>query len=816
MRFGFIHSKQTNGVAHSGIDTVQTPTPTRQSQPHKHRLIRPLAARLLGYVLLFSGLLVVAAAGIQIYNGYFQARQDLVDMQRQAANMLAPTIANNVWFMSLQEAENNLSGLAALPLIEYAQVKTMDGRVIETGKPVTGSRVEQTFPLLIKRLVTHETENVGTLTLASSMAQIDAQLASSVAYTIGLQSLIVLLGVLGLLLIVRWILTRHIETVADYANTLTLDALIAPLKLHRKTPRKPDELSELERALNQMRSKLLEETSHMRRRSVQSQEALDETVRVSRSKNQFLINVSHELRIPLQSALGYATLLANSQLDDEQREYAETLKRSAENLSSIINDLLDISRMESGQMTLHIIPFDLRETLNDVLLMMGPKAREKNLPLEMRVSDELPATLLGDPVRLRQILLNLVANAIALTDSGHVLINLERLGQEHQAVSLRISVEDTGIGIAEADLASIYEPYVQLGRRLKRLESASGIGLTISHRLITAMGGKLGAESRPGQGSTFWIELSLPIAADTSTRTRGDFNAIQGKRILIADAYELSRKITLELVARAGAHLSAVRSAEQALETLREASEMGAPFDAVIVDGFLQDMDSDLFCNQVRHATLWQETRLLVLSSNPQRGDAEHFRESGADAFLSKTLRETRLLPLLQNLFNDRAQNKRLFLTRFSLQPTPHADDSLKLSRAAMRILLVEDNPVNRTLTKRLLEKLGCDVTTAEDGESASELWVWRHFDVILMDCMMPRLDGFEATRRLREWEKAHEKSPTPVVALTASASEADEDRCRRAGMNAFIAKPVTLDFLRSVLEGFSQPDQQDSPSHQL
>jgi signal transduction histidine kinase len=267
-----------------------------------------------------------------------------------------------------------------------------------------------------------------------------------------------------------------------------------------------------------MRLQILEDTRSLRQTTIKSQDERDEAIRANHAKNQFLANVSHELRIPLQSVLGYANLLTDTPLDQEQREYVSTLLNASESLSAIINDLLDISSMEAGKLELDAIPFDLRETLNDLIHMLGSRAREKGLALEMRVDENLPRAMVGDPVRLRQILLNLLSNAIKFTDSGHVLISIEVLGRKEGNVRVRLAVEDTGVGINPEDIPLVYEPYVQLGQRFQRQLPGAGLGLTICRQLVDLMGGSMDLESRPGQGSTFWVELTLKAAGDASTR----------------------------------------------------------------------------------------------------------------------------------------------------------------------------------------------------------------------------------------------------------------------------------------------------------
>lgn len=767
--------------------------------------IRPLAMRLLAYVLLFSLIISLVATGVQMIGEFERRKSDLQETQKRAAGLVSGAMSNNIWLMNFSEVANSLDDMRAVEAIHYARVVTSTGEQFTTGSYPEGRVISQTFPLVFNRSVFRGPEDVGTLTLTSSVEQVYSDLRNRALINLLFQSIVVMLGTLGLVVIVRLMLSRHLESMADYAAKLNLDALVDPLQLKRKPPRTPDELSELEHALNKMRLQILEDTRSLRQATLQSQGERDEAIQANRAKNQFLANVSHELRTPLQSVLGYANLLTDTPLDQEQRDYVHTLLNASESLSAIINDLLDISSMEAQKLVLEKIPFDLRETLNDLVHMLGGRAREKGLALELRIEEELPWALRGDPVRIRQVLINLVSNAIKFTDSGHVLISIEVLGRRDDKVRLRLAVEDTGVGINPEDVPLVYEPYVQLGQRFQRQLPGAGLGLTICRQLVTLMNGSLDVESRPGEGSTFWVELTLPTAPESTARVRPDARMIRGKRVLVADSYELSRKITLEMLSRHEVHIEAVKSAGEALTSLRLAFDNQEPFDAIILDGFLPDMDSDLLCKQVRDNSLWADTRLLILSSNPQRGDAEHFRQAGADAFLSKSLRESCLTPILNKLFEDLSKDKRRFRTRFSLQATHETGKHQKLDLRRMRVLLVEDNPVNRTLTRRLLEKLGCAVMTANDGEAANSLWQLHAFDLIFMDCIMPKVDGFEATRRLRAWEATHKRTRVPVVALTASAMEEDEERCRRAGMDSFVAKPVNIETLRAVLDQYAR-----------
>ncbi|MFW5823620.1 MAG: histidine kinase dimerization/phospho-acceptor domain-containing protein [Marinobacter sp.] len=385
--------------------------------------VRPLAARLLVYVLLFSLVVSLVATGLQLAGETGRRFADIRNLQQRTADIVEDNLSQQLALMDFDEVETLLDDLLAFGVIQHAEVTTPSGRQFSIGNYPEGDVISHERPLTAAPSSLADGPPVGRLALTSSSDQVQAAIRERALTLLLFQFIVVMLGTLGLLVIVRFMLTRHLEAMADYAKQLNLNALIEPLRLQRRPPARPDELSELEQALNQMRERLLEETRDLRQTSRQSINERDEAVRANHAKNLFLANLSHELRIPLQSVLGYASLLQDTRLDQEQRDYVDTLLNAAEGLSAIINDLLDISSIEAGKLELDEIPFDLRATLNDVVSMLGPRARDKGLALELRIDENLPDQVVGDPIRIRQILLNLTSNAILYTDSGHVLIS---------------------------------------------------------------------------------------------------------------------------------------------------------------------------------------------------------------------------------------------------------------------------------------------------------------------------------------------------------------------------------------------------------
>ena len=423
--------------------------------------LRPLALRLLGWVLLYSLLLSLVATGVQMIGEFERRKSDAEVSQERAAELLGGALSTSIWILNYSDVANHLDDLLSLPTIQYARIITTSNEELSSGIYPDGPVVSQSFPLVFDRPVLDEPQPVGELTLVTSVANIHNEIYARALLNLLFQSIVVMLGTLGLLLIVRLTLSRHLETMADYAAKLNLDALVDPLKLKRKPPRKPDELSELEQALNNMRLQILEDTRSLRQTTLQTQGERDDAVRANHAKNRFLANVSHELRIPLQSVLGYANLLSDTPLDQEQREYVHTLLNASESLSAIINDLLDISSMEAGKLELEAIAFDLRETVNDLVHMLGARAREKGLALEVRIDENLPWALNGDPIRIRQVLLNLVSNAVKFTEQGEVQAFVRRLSETDEGVELQLTVRDTGLGITPDEQEKIFDAFRQ-------------------------------------------------------------------------------------------------------------------------------------------------------------------------------------------------------------------------------------------------------------------------------------------------------------------------------------------------------------------
>lgn len=776
----------------------------------------PIATRLLGLIILCSSLITLIAILLQLYSSFHDDVSALEKRLDQVKVSTLASITKSLWGFDQEQLRIQVDSLLDVQDVAQVQVNWQDWNNTEQNLISSTQRYSQTdietrtnqfltktYPLIYEDASTPP-QQLGTLMITASLASIYDKLWERTLFIVGVQSTKTLLVSLFILWLVHTLLTRHMETIAHYARQLHLDNLTTPLRLKRvKNDPRSDELDNVVDAINHMRETLLEDIEQRhaielallseKQEKLETRRQKNAAEDASRAKSQFLATMSHEIRTPMNGVIGMLEMLRDTPLNDNQKHYIDVIHRSGETLLEIINDILDYSKIEAGKMQLEVAVFDLEDLIEDCIQLFSATANKRQIELFGGVLPGTPLLLKGDPTRLRQIIINLLGNAFKFTSEGSISLEVSLDPQSPpDNPLLRFVVADSGIGIDKQAQPHLFDSFNQADTSTTRKYGGTGLGLAICKSLAELMGGEIGVESEKGQGASFWFTAHFLVAdkARVDTPEQGETLALlRGRKLLVADLGQKPVDFLRQHCASWGLELIWVASGESLIALL----ESGLSPDFIALGCELADGDGLALARQLRARSEWAKVPLVILCQGESPAEPDELQTLGIRRILRKPLSPRTLqLELAALLGRD-------------LRPQPRTRDAQQNYRqfSHLRVLVAEDNTVNRMVIKGLLGKFHIEPELAENGIDAFNAVrnAATPYDLILMDCEMPEMDGFEATRSIREFERNRDFPPTPIVALTAHALQEHREAVFAAGMNHYLAKPITLDTLYATLE---------------
>jgi len=780
----------------------------------------PIAFRLLGLIVVSSSLITLFAILLQLYGNF---NDDVSALEKRLDQVRISTLASitkSLWAFDQEQLNIQIRSVLDVQDVVQVQVVWRDWNNTEQSLVMSNNKQTQEdidtkkSQFLVKEYpLTYEdastpVQYLGTLQVTASLSSIYDKLWERALFIGIVQSAKTLLISLFILWLVYTLLTRHMEAIANYARHLNLESLNKPLRLKRvKSDPRSDELDNVVDAINHMRETLLEDLEQ--RHSIEmallaEQEEKIETRRqknaaedASRAKSQFLATMSHEIRTPMNGVIGMLEMLRDTPLNESQKHYIDVIHRSGETLLEIINDILDYSKIEAGKMQLEAAVFVLDDVIEDCLQLFGATASKRHIELVGGVKPKAPQLLKGDPTRLRQVIINLLGNAFKFTSEGFIALQVGLAEDStEEKPKLLFSVEDSGIGIDLDSGVDLFDSFNQADASTTRKYGGTGLGLAICKSLVELMGGEIGVESAKNRGARFWFTAEfepVDIIQNETLHERELTALLNHKKLLLVGVNSRMVGFLVEHCRDWGVDVQSAVSAKMAHKMIMRATHSGEVFDFVGVDSALPDTSGLEFIRQLRADPETKNLAVFMFSSGDIFQDQQTMRLYSIHAVLRKPLSGKTLKYELAALLGRDAAPVKTIATVES-QPDKFAH---------LRVLVAEDNAVNRMVIKGLLGKLKINPELVENGLIALDMVrkSAQPYDVILMDCEMPEMDGFEATHSIREFEQARNLAPTPVVALTAHALQEHRDAVFASGMNYYLSKPVTLDNLMGVFE---------------
>ncbi|MGK0441230.1 MAG: signal transduction histidine kinase/CheY-like chemotaxis protein [Pseudohongiellaceae bacterium] len=785
-----------------------------------NNLKNPIATKLL-LITLGCGLVVaLAGTGLQMYLNYHSHVANIETRIEQIRISTLPSIAKSLWNYDDEQLTTQIKGILATEDVIKVTItwddwhntnKTREHKRSNLNKNeyqrLVKSAYVTTYPLIYQDNDNNSgIQQLGNIEITTTLNNVYHRLGQQAIFTCLMQSLDIIVLTTIFLLAIRHYLIRHINQITDFTSHLNLDDLGKALVLTSKAPRKsPDEIDNVVNSINKMRTTLIKDIEHHRiendllkekEAKLQLQREAHIAAAANQAKSRLLATMSHEIRTPMNGVIGMVEILQDTELSNTQKHYLDIISRSGETLIEIINDTLDYSKIEAGKMTLEQTSFNLEKLVDDCIQLFGTASSKDNLDLVGSVSPTTPLKLKGDPTRLSQIIINLLGNAFKFTREGHVALEARR--EKNSPVDrpiLRFEVKDTGIGIASDSLPLLFDSFTQANNSTTRHYGGSGLGLAICKRLAELMGGTIGVDSIRDEGSTFWFTAQFTLCDDIADSPSHDINistALTAKRLLIVEDNKYFCDLMYHHSLSWGMNTQTCSCGSPVLEMLQKSHNEGKPYDFITLDLILPDTNGIDLATKIRSIDSLKDTPIFIITASDQVISAKQLEQLNIHKVIRKPITPATLkLSLAQCL------GKIPYIHEHNTR-----DQNLSLPEGTT-ILAAEDNPVNRVVIKGLLEKFGVTPIFAENGKEAVELLCQpaQRFDIVFMDCDMPIMDGFEATRHVRKFEEAHQLDPCRIVALTAHALQEHRNEVIHAGMDDYLTKPVSITDLQKAFQ---------------